>query len=79
MNNFYTLTNPLCQILDKNLQDFTRQDFLNVILERQIERITFHYIGLDGKLKELKIIPQQSPTSREDPRGWGKSRWLIFI
>ena len=55
MNNFYTLTNPLCQILDKNSEEFSREDFLKVILQKEIERITFHYIGLDGKLKELKL------------------------
>ena len=55
MNNYYSLTNPLCQILDKKNQDFIRTDFLKIITEKQIERITFHYLGLDGKLKELKL------------------------
>ena len=55
MNNTYPLTNPLCTILDKPREEFCREDFLQVIEEKQIERITFHYTALDGKLKELKI------------------------
>jgi glutamine synthetase len=55
MNSFYSLTNPLCQLLDKKNLDFVRADFLKIITEKQIERITFHYLGLDGKLKELKL------------------------
>ncbi len=55
MDNGYTLMNPLCKILDKSTEDFTRPDFLQIIEEKKIERITFHYIGLDGKLKELKL------------------------
>jgi glutamine synthetase len=49
------LANPLSVILDKGPADFTRSDFLKVITERHIERITFHYTALDGKLKELKL------------------------
>lgn len=55
METNYSLTNPLCQILDKDPHEFMREDFIRVILQKQIERITLHYIGLDGKLKELKI------------------------
>jgi glutamine synthetase len=51
----YALANPLSVILDKPPQDFTRADFLNVIEQKRIERITFHYTALDGKLKELKF------------------------
>jgi glutamine synthetase len=51
----YTLANPLSLLLDKNTQDFTRSDFIKVIDEKHIERITFHYTALDGKLKELKL------------------------
>lgn len=49
------LVNPLIKLLDKPNTDFTREDLLHVIEDKQIERITFHYSGLDGKLKELKI------------------------
>lgn len=51
----YSLTNPLCAFLNKPREEFTREDLLRVIEEKKIERITFHYTALDGKLKELKI------------------------
>ena len=51
----YALTNPLTLLLDKNPADFTREDLIRVIEQKQIERVTFHYTALDGKLKELKI------------------------
>ncbi len=49
------LSSPLASILDRDPRDFRRADFLRVIEERGIEKITFHYFGLDGRLKELKI------------------------
>jgi len=51
----YALANPLSAILDKSSQDFQRADFLKIIEHKQIERITFHYTALDGKLKELRL------------------------
>ncbi|MCB0832986.1 MAG: glutamine synthetase [Bacteroidetes bacterium] len=51
----YALANPLSAILNKTPQDFTRTDLLAIIEQRGIERITFHYVALDGKLKELRI------------------------
>ncbi len=51
----YALTNPISLIVDKPREEFTREDLIHVIQERQIERITFHYTALDGKYKELKI------------------------
>jgi glutamine synthetase len=51
----YALANPLSTILNKPALDFQRADLLKVIDERRIERITFHYTALDGKLKELKV------------------------
>ncbi len=51
----YALANPLSILIGKPPRDFRRKDFLRVIEQRRIERITFHYTGLDGKLKELKI------------------------
>lgn len=51
----YALTNPLTRLLDKPRHDFTRADLIRVIEQDQLERITFHYTGIDGKLKELKI------------------------
>ncbi len=51
----YTLANPLSVILGKDPKEFSRADFLKVIDQRHVERITFHYTALDGKLKELKL------------------------
>lgn len=55
MNVQYALVNPLSRILEKPREDFTREDLIRVIEEKQIERITFHYTAIDGKLKELKL------------------------
>jgi glutamine synthetase len=54
-NTPYALINPLCEFLDKSPEDFSREDFLRVVEKKQIERLTFHYTALDGRLKELKI------------------------
>ena len=51
----YALTNPLSSILHKASEEFQREDLLNVIEQNQIERITFHYTAIDGRLKELKL------------------------
>lgn len=51
----YALMNPLARLLDKPRHEFTREDMIHVIEQKQLERITFHYTALDGKLKELKI------------------------
>jgi glutamine synthetase len=54
-NDSYALNNPLSTILNKPPHDFRRDDLIKVIEQNQIERITFHYVGIDGRLKELKI------------------------
>lgn len=51
----YALANPLATFLDKPPDDFTREDLLRVIEQQNIERVTFHYTAIDGKLKELQI------------------------
>ncbi len=51
----FSLTNPLSLLVDKDPHDFQSRDFLRVIEKKGIEKITFHYAGLDGKLKELWI------------------------
>lgn len=51
----FGLANPLAELLDKPREEFTRSDLLAVIERKGIERITFHYTALDGKLKELKL------------------------
>ena len=47
MNSEYALNNPIAVILDKPREDFTRDDLVKVIEEKQIERITFHYTALE--------------------------------
>ncbi len=53
--NSYALANPLSMLLDKPAREFVRADFVKLIENQKIERITFHYTGIDGKLKELKL------------------------
>jgi glutamine synthetase len=55
MATAYALTNPLSLLVNKPAVEFTREDLIKVIEQKQIERITLYYTGLDGKLKELKI------------------------
>jgi glutamine synthetase len=45
----------LSDFLNKSPADFKRDDFLRIIEEKGIERLTFHYTALDGRLKELKV------------------------
>jgi glutamine synthetase len=51
----YALANPLAVLFGKPPDEFQRADFLKLIESKRLERITFHYTALDGKLKELKI------------------------
>jgi glutamine synthetase len=55
MSSNYALANPISLLTDKPREDFTREDFISIIEKHNIERLTFHYTALDGKLKELKI------------------------
>ena len=55
MKQRYALTNPIAPMLGKTREDFTREDLIRVIEEKNIEKITLHYVALDGQLKELKI------------------------
>ena len=64
MHPQYALTNPISLLVDKPREQFTRKDLLAVVGQKQIERITFHYTALDGKLKELKL-PIANPTQAE--------------
>lgn len=51
----FALDNPISIITGKDRTEFTREDILKVIAERNLERITFHYTAIDGKIKELKL------------------------
>ncbi len=58
MNNkqdVFALTNPIELISGKSRRDLTRDDIINIIIKKKIERVTFRYTALDGKIKELKI------------------------
>jgi glutamine synthetase len=48
-------TNPLSLLFDKPAADLTRADILKVVESKGLERVTFHYTAIDGKLKELTI------------------------
>ncbi len=49
------LLNPLAALLGKPCADFRRQDMLRVIETLRLQRVSFHYTGLDGRLKELAV------------------------
>ncbi|MDH4197450.1 MAG: glutamine synthetase family protein [Candidatus Aminicenantes bacterium] len=51
----FALANPVAAYFGKPPADLRRADLLRFIAERGVERITFHYTAIDGKLKELKI------------------------
>ena len=51
----YVLSNPISLLTDKPREEFTREDLIRIIELKEIERITFHYVAMDGKYKELKI------------------------
>lgn len=56
----FALENPITLLTGKEKNDITRQDLINVIKKKNIEKLTFHYTALDGKTKELKIpIPNR--------------------
>jgi glutamine synthetase len=49
----------------KNKSEITRKDLVKYIIENNLRKITFHYIGGDGKLKELKL-PFSSTSQLEE-------------
>jgi glutamine synthetase len=55
VNDPFALTNPISLLLKKPREEYTREDLIRIIKEEHLERITFRYTALDGKLKELKI------------------------
>lgn len=54
-SEIFSLANPISIITNKDKNDLTRADLIKVMLEKNIEKITLHYTGIDGKIKELKI------------------------
>lgn len=58
-NLYFALENPITKITNKPKEDWTRKDFLNLIQSLELERITFHYVAIDGKPRQMQI-PIQS-------------------
>lgn len=52
---FFALSNPIEVITGKSKYEWSTDDLLKVIHEKNIEKITFHYTGWDGKIKDLRI------------------------
>ena len=48
--------NPLVQFLDKPKQDFTKEDIIKFIEEKEIQMVNFRYVGGDGRLKVLNFV-----------------------
>jgi glutamine synthetase len=61
MSIYLELASPLERKLSKSRETFTRKDILQLVRDFRIKYFTFHYTGIDGKLKELRL-----PLSSED-------------
>jgi len=48
--------NPLVQFLNKPPKDFTKNDLIRFIREKNIQMINFRYVGGDNRLKTMNII-----------------------
>ena len=55
MKEYLFESNPIALSIQKNKEDITREDLVKFVKENNFTKITFHYIGGDGKLKELKL------------------------
>ncbi len=61
----FGLAHPLELFLDKSRDEFSRGDLIRVIEEMGIEFLFFHYTGLDGKLKALRLPVQSREQATE--------------
>ncbi|MGQ9818418.1 MAG: glutamine synthetase beta-grasp domain-containing protein [Candidatus Kapaibacteriales bacterium] len=57
-NYQFISNNPIVSIANKPKCELTRGDLLKIITELGIERITFHYVASDGKIRELRFPVQ---------------------
>ena len=48
--------NQIVQFLGKPAEEFTKQDLLKFIEEKNIEMVNFRYVGGDGRLKTLNFV-----------------------
>ena len=51
-----THPNPLVQYLQKPAHEFTKEDLMRFVEERQIEMVNFRYTAEDGKLKTINFM-----------------------
>jgi len=58
-NYNFGLNNPIQIITNKPKEDLTRADIIKVIQQMELERITFQYVAIDGRLRQMQI-PIQS-------------------
>ncbi|RKZ09732.1 glutamine synthetase, partial [bacterium] len=64
MNDFLALRSPVEKKLNKQRDWFTRADIMKFVREEEIKFFTFHYTGIDGKLKDL-LLPLNSLAEAE--------------
>ncbi|WP_319562901.1 hypothetical protein [Marispirochaeta sp.] len=55
MNTHFALENPIEVLTGKRRPELTRDDLINIINKKNIERMTFHYTASDGRVKELRL------------------------
>lgn len=55
MENNLLQINSISSFLKKDKTEITREDLIKIVKEKNIQKVTFHYVGGDGKLKELKL------------------------
>ena len=48
--------NQIVQFLGKPPEEFTKQDLLRFIEEKEIEMVNFRYVGGDSRLKTLNFV-----------------------
>ena len=65
MNTHFALENPIEVLTGKKRSELTRDDLINIINKKNIERLTFHYTAIDGKVKELRTFPITSHEQAE--------------
>lgn len=56
MNDFHLTANLLERYIQKPSDQFTLEDIINFVFEKEIEMINFRYIADDGKLKTLNFV-----------------------
>ncbi len=54
-NLCFALENPITLLTGKPKELWTRKDFIKVIQSIGLERITFHYVAIDGKPRQMQI------------------------